>query len=250
MAGKALEFQVFDTRTHVIGCGVALSSLAVTLLRKFVVALFWVVLAQGLAGCATSLPEVVKPYAGAAPKLQTVYVIAGGWHTEIGVPVAALSKPLASLPDVSPDSRYVVFGWGQRDYYMARNPGIGDLLAAAVSGPSVVLVIPLRESPTEYFASNATVFAIPVSQAGLDRLAQFVWASIEKDRQDLPRRLADGPDPGSAFYASGLTYSLANTCNAWTAEALGVSGLPVSASGVVFAHGVTDQVRGVAVEGR
>jgi len=221
-----------------------------TALRKFIVALALLVAAQGLAGCATSPVGVVKPYAGAAPKLQTVYVIAGGWHTEIGVPVAALSAPLASLPTVSPDSRYVVFGWGQRDYYMARNPGVGDLLVATVSGPSVVVVIPLRESPTAYFGAGATVFAIPVSQAGLDRLSQFVWASIEKDRQDLPRRLGDGPYPGSGFYASGLTYSLTDTCNTWTAEALRVSGLPVSASGVVFAHEVVDQARGLAVQDR
>jgi len=220
---------------------------AMTVLRQSIIALVLIVLAQGLAGCAVA---PVAPYAGAAPKLQTVYVVAGGWHTEIGVPVDALSKPLAALPSVSPDSRYVVFGWGQRDYYMARNPGIGDLLAATVPGPSVVLVIPLRESPTTFFAAGASVIAIPVSQAGLDRLSQFVWASIEKDRQNLPRRLADGPYPGSGFYASGLTYSLANTCNTWTAEALHVSGLPVTASGVIFAHEVTDQVRGLAVQGR
>ncbi|MGH7014847.1 MAG: DUF2459 domain-containing protein [Stellaceae bacterium] len=221
-----------------------------TALRKFIVALIVVFSAQGLAGCATSPVEVVQPYAGAAPKLQTIYVIAGGWHTEIGVPVDALSPPLAALPEISPDARYVVFGWGQRDYYMARNPGLGDLLAASVSGPSVVLVVPLQESPTAYFASGASVFALPVSRPGLDRLAQFVWDSIAEDSQQRPLRLGDGPYPGSSFYASTGTYSLTDTCNTWTAEALRASGLPVSTSGVVFAHEVIDQVRGLAVQGR
>jgi len=229
---------------------VALSSGAMTAPRKFAVALTLIVLAEGLAGCASSPPEIVAPYAGAAPKSETVYVIAAGWHTEIGVPVAALSAPLAALPTVSPDARYLVFGWGERDYYMARDPGLGDLLAATEPGPSVVLVIPLPESPATYFGAGATVFAIPVSQAGLDRLSQFIWASLENDRQNPPRWLGDGPYPGSGFYASGLTYSLTDTCNTWTAEALRVSGLPVSASGVVFAHGVTDQVRGLAAPAR
>ena len=219
-------------------------------LRKLVVALTLAVAAPGLVGCATTPAESVPPYAGAAPKLQTLYVIDAGWHTEIAALVAALSQPLASLPEISPDARYVVFGWGQRDYYMARNPGLGDLLAATAPGPSVVLVIPLPESPAAYFSTGATVFAIPVSQAGLDRLSQFISASLEKDARQQPRRLGDGPYPDSAFYASGLTYSLTDTCNTWTAEALHVGGLPVSASGVVFAHGVVDQVRGLAVEGR
>ncbi|MGH7002280.1 MAG: DUF2459 domain-containing protein, partial [Stellaceae bacterium] len=116
------------------------NSCTMSALRKSLVALILIAAAQGLAGCATAPAEVVQPYCGAAPKLQTLYVIAGGWHTEISIPVDVLSQPLAALPEISPDVRYVVFGWGQRDYYMARNPGFGDLLAASVPGPSVVLV--------------------------------------------------------------------------------------------------------------
>ncbi len=216
-------------------------------LRNRLTAFVVIASACGLAGCAAT---PVKPYAGTAPRLQTLYVIASGWHTEIGVPVNALSGPIASLEKGSPDTQYVVFGWGQRDYYMAANPGLGDLLEAGVPGPSVLLVIPLAESPTVYFTVEASVFAVPVSQDGLDRLSQFLWDSLQRGPQGLPHRLGDGPYPGSSFYASTETYSLTNTCNTWTAEALHVTGLPVSPSGIVFAHGVVDQVRGLAVPDR
>ncbi len=210
--------------------------------KRGVAALALLLLCCNVSGCAWS---PVEPYAGNAPKHQTLYVIAGGWHTEIGLPAAAMSGPLAALRDAMPDARYVVFGWGQRDYYMAPNPGLGDFLAAGFPGPSVVLVIPLTQAPAEFFGST-NVYAIPVSDDGLERLAQFLWGYIEQDAQHHPRRIGDGPYTGSIFYASTGTYSLSNTCNTWTAEALRVAGVPVSANGVVFASGVTGQVERIA----
>lgn len=193
-----------------------------------------------LAGCAWS---PVEPYAGRASRLETLYVIAGGWHTEIGVPTRAMTGPLASLPEASPGSRYFVFGWGQRDYYMARNPGLGDVLEALVPAPAVMLVVPLSTAPSEFFSDDSNVFAIQVSREGLDRLSDFLWDYLDKDADHKPRRLGDGPYPASSFYASKGTYSLANTCNTWSAMALRVSGLPVSAAGVVSVDQVVDQVQ-------
>ncbi|HZB90059.1 MAG TPA: DUF2459 domain-containing protein [Stellaceae bacterium] len=197
-------------------------------------------LAAAVSGCASS---PVAPYRGDAPRQETLFVIAGGWHTEIGIPAEAMPAALAEMRRAAPEARYFVFGWGQRDYYMAPHPGLGDLLGAGFPGPSVLLVIPVPEEPTAYFAGDARVFALPVSAPGLARLSQFLGGYVALDAQRRPRPLGDGPDRGSRFYASSGTYSLGNTCNTWTAEALHVAGLPVSASGVVFASGVTEQIK-------
>lgn len=197
-------------------------------------------LAGALAACAWS---PVEPYAGQAPRSQTLYVIASGWHTEIGVSADSLSGPIGALRRASPNARYFVFGWGERDYYMTPNVGLADLLAAALPASSVMLVIPIDDPPTAFFTAGSRVFAIPVTQEGIDHLSQFLWDYLEKDTQQVPRRIGDGPYPQSSFYASIGTYSLGNTCNTWTAEALHVSGLPVGAAGVVFADQVVDRVR-------
>lgn len=196
-----------------------------------------------LAGCAWS---PVQPYAGDAPALETISVIAGGWHTEIGMPASAMTGSLSALSRVSPGSQYFVFGWGQRDFYMARSPGFGAVLEAVVPSPAVMLVIPMSIHPSEFFAADTTVFTIPVSRAGLERLSQFLAGYIEMDSNHVVRRLGEGPYPGSSFYASRGTYSLANTCNTWTAEALRVSGLPVNPAGVLSAGQVVDQVKRLA----
>jgi uncharacterized protein (TIGR02117 family) len=197
-------------------------------------------LVYALAGCASS---PVEPYAGQASRLETLYVIAGGWHTEIGLPAHAMTGSLVALKQASPGSQYFVFGWGQRHYYMAQNPGLGELLEALLPAPAVMLVIPLNRPPSEFFTADSSVFAIRVTQDGLDRLSQFLWGYLEKDPDHIPHRLGEGPYPGSSFYDSNGTYSLANTCNTWTAEALRASGLLVSAAGVVSAHQVVDQVQ-------
>ncbi len=208
-----------------------------------IISLIIVALASGFAGCAWS---PVEPYAGRAAAGQNLYVVASGWHTELGIPAETISGPLASLRSALPHARYFVFAWGQRDYYMAQQPGFGDLVGAAIPAPSVMLVVPLEQAPPAFFI-GASVFTIAVSQEGLSRLSQFLWDYLEKDLKHLPRRVGDGPYPDASFYASTSTYSLANTCNTWTAEALRVAGLPVSATGVVFAHQVLDQVRELVV---
>ncbi|MDE2273509.1 MAG: DUF2459 domain-containing protein, partial [Gammaproteobacteria bacterium] len=60
-------------------------------------------------------------------------------------------------------------------------------------------------------------------------------ASLQTDAQGRPEPLAPGPDPGSEFYASGLSYDAFHTCNTWTAEALHFAGVPVSYHGLIFA---------------
>ena len=202
-----------------------------------VVAVVWILC--GVVACAST--TAVKPYAGSAPPTEVIYVISGGWHTELGLPLEAVSGPLAGLNQDFPSARYLVFGWGAHDYYMAKNPGIGDLLRAATPGPAVMLVIPLQISPEAFFGAS-NVFVLPAPPEGIQRLSQFLWEYLDKDETGAPRRIGTGPYPQSFFYISTGAYNLSHTCNTWTAEALRVAGLPVSATGVVFAGQVLDQL--------
>jgi len=202
-----------------------------------VVAVVWIL--GGVVACTSTTP--VKPYAGSAPPTEVIYVISGGWHTELGLLRKALSGPLAALDQDFPSARYLVFGWGAHDYYMAANPGIGDLLRATAPGPAAMLIIPLQISPEMSFGAS-NVFVLPAPPEGIQRLTQFLWDYLAVDKEGPPRRIGTGPYPQSVFYASTGTYNLGHTCNTWTAEALRIAGLPVSAAGVVFAGQVLDQL--------
>jgi uncharacterized protein (TIGR02117 family) len=192
-----------------------------------------------LVGChSTPLPTLQEPPGDGV----TIDLIAAGWHTEIALPIHAIHGPLRGLTSDFPGSQYLVFGWGERNYYMARAPTFDDAVRALFPGPAVLLVTPLYRPPRDAKA-GAQVFELVVPTAGLDPLSNHLWATFEKSGDGTLRPLAAGPDPGSVFYVATGTYSTSYTCNTWTAEALRVGGIPVTSAGVVFAGQLTDQLR-------
>jgi uncharacterized protein (TIGR02117 family) len=199
---------------------------------------------SGFVGCTATATIPRQTYARSGPPTGAIYVISGGWHTELGLPAEALSGHLAALRRDFPTARYLVFGWGAHDYYMSQNPGIGDLLRTAASGPAVMLVIPLEISPEAFFGAS-NVFAVPAPPKGIERLSNFLSDYLAVDQEGPPRRIGTGPYPQSVFYASTGTYNLGHTCNTWAAEALHAAGLPVNAAGVVFAGQVLDQLQSI-----
>ena len=193
-----------------------------------------------LAGCSAATP--IEPHGEAVSRTEVLYVISGGWHTEIGLPVAALGGSVAALSPEFAGARFLVFGWGARDYYMARNPGIGEVLRAIVPGPAVMLVIPLDVAPEAFFGAS-NVVAVRVAPDGIERLSRLLWDYLTPGKEgSSPRQIGAGPYPQSVFYAAAGTYHLSHTCNTWTAEALRIAGVPVSSTGVVFAAQLLDQL--------
>ena len=140
-------------------------------------------------------------------------------------------------------------GFGQRAYLLHREHDLADMLAALAPGPGALLVTALRDTPQTAFPADDVV-VLQVSARGLARLTDFIAGSFERPPDGALHPIADGPYPGSLFYASTRTYSAGYTCNTWTAEALQTAGLPVHVAGVVFADEVADQARRIAAASR
>ncbi len=201
-----------------------------------------VLLALLLIGCAAESPAIDP---SALQGDATIYVVGRGWHTDIGLPVDELSLPLAALERDFPGVRYLVFGFGEREYIMGRHTGSGEMLAALFPSDSAVLMTALNAPPGTAFPDEHVV-TLRVSQRAVDRIAGRIWQTLEKAPDGSVRRLADGPYSGSVFYASTETYDLFYTCNTWTLQVLREAGLPFNPNGVVFVGQVMQQVRGLA----
>jgi hypothetical protein len=195
--------------------------------------------AAWLTGCTATLLTGPIPD-GAA----TVYVVSRGWHTEIGLPVSAVAGPLASVEPDFPGTRFMVFGFGEREYYMAHNEGSGEMLAALFPSPSAILLTSLRSPPPEAFA-GLKVATLRLPESGVQLIAMRIWHDLAKTANGLPVRLADGPSAGSVFYASNETYDAFHTCNTWTALRLRDGGLPMNTH-VLFAGEVMQQAMRIA----
>lgn len=197
------------------------------------------VLAGWLSGCA-AVPDQGPVPVGEA----TLYVVARGWHTDLGFPVDEVSGPLASLEQGFPGVRYLVFGFGERQYYMGRQTGAGEMLAALFPSKSAILMTALTAAPPEAFPDQEVVI-LRLPPGNVAHLVALLWHDLEKSPDGEAVRLADGPYLGSAFYASTETYDAFHTCNTWTALRLRRAGLPVDPH-VLFADQLMEQVRAIA----
>jgi hypothetical protein len=108
-----------------------------------------------------------------------------------------------------------------------------------------LLVTALSVPPQSAFPPE-NVITLRVSARGLARLNDFISRSFEWAPGGAPRGIADGPYPGSIFYASTMQYSGMFTCNTWTAEGLQTAGLPIHAGGTLFAGELADRARAIA----
>jgi hypothetical protein len=161
-------------------------------------------------------------------------VIDQGWHTDIGLPVAELHGKLARLTADFPGATWLTIGFGDRAYLLDRDTDLFDMVRAIFPGQAALLATGLRVPPEGAFGAD-NVVTLAIAKPQLDALEEFLAGSFTGDTAGRPLRLADGPYPGSLFFASGAAYDAFHTCNTWTFEALHAAGYPVSPSFVIFA---------------
>lgn len=195
-----------------------------------------------LGGCAS------VPHDAAIPDGEgRIYVVERGWHTDIGLSVDEVSGPLTSLESNFPGIRFMVFGFGERTFYMAHEENSFTMLGALLPSKSAILLTALRAPPDVAFA-DYEVATLRLPQSGVNRIADAIWQSLEK-QDGAALRLADGPYVGSVFYADSDTYDAFDTCNTWTARLLRDAGFPV-ATHVLFADQVMHQAQQITARQR
>jgi hypothetical protein len=128
---------------------------------------------------------------------------------------------------------------------MTHDSGSGEMLTALFPSKSAILLTALRAPPSDAFGADRVV-TLQVTQQVVDRIAARIWQTLEKQQDASALRLADGPYPGSVFYAGDETYDAFHTCNTWTALVLQDAGLPITPNGVLFAGQVMNQARRLA----
>jgi len=196
--------------------------------------------------CALLLNGCTPPVGDVAPPgPDVIYAIDRGWHTDIGLPVEEMGGRLGSLQQRFPGVRFLTFGFGERQYLLSRRATLGEMLSALLPSQSALLVTALIATPEAAFGAQHVV-VLHVTTDGMARIEAAIWQELETTPDGTPKLLADGPYPGSMFFAARGTYDAFDTCNTWTAQMLRAGGLPVSASGVLFAGQVMGLARAVA----
>ena len=123
---------------------------------------------------------------------------------------------------------YLEVGWGDADFYQTPKPHLGlTVKAALLPTTSVLHIVGFNGGITSYFPSS-TIVEMEVSDAGFERLCQFIEKSYALDEAGNAIKLGKGLYGNSRFYQSREIYHICKTCNVWTAQALQTAGLPIS----------------------
>jgi uncharacterized protein (TIGR02117 family) len=199
-----------------------------------------------LSGCARQAfdPVAVDP---SPPGAQRIFVLGHGYHT--GLAVQAREVPEAAWPARSdlPDADYLELGWGDREYYPRQDPGVWLALRALFTPTSSTLrVLPVAGPLTRFFR-DSEIIELQVSQAGFERMVEFVRQTYELDTNGRAIVISSELQDGSRFYASRGTFHAFENCNVWVARALEAAGLPVDPDTAVTAGLLLRQVRRLRV---
>jgi uncharacterized protein (TIGR02117 family) len=201
----------------------------------------WAWLASALLLCACTPPIGQLGPPGDA----VITVIERSWHSDIGLPVDEITGPLAGLEQGFAGVRFLTFGFGERQFLLARQATLGGMLSAMLPSRSALLMTALDATPESAFGAQHVV-VLHVSRDGLARIEAAIWQEVEKSSAGEPVMLAGGPYPGSVFYAASGTYDAFDTCNTWTAEMLHAGGLPVPTAGVLFVGQIMEMARSIS----
>jgi uncharacterized protein (TIGR02117 family) len=175
-----------------------------------------------------------------------VFIAHDSWHAALVLRRSDL--PAGTIPETNdlPGARHIEFSWGDKDYFPDPNSGVFKALKAAFWSSGSVLHLVGFDDDAQKFFPNANIVELRLSPAAYERLLGFLSDSFAR----APERGRASAQPGlyeySRFYPSTRSFSLLNTCNTWVARALETAGLPVTASGVISAGQLGDQLRGIA----
>lgn len=187
-------------------------------------------LVAALAAC-TSPPPLPAAREGDGA---TVSVIDHGWHTDLALPADEAQGKLRIFRAVFPGAKTLVFGFGKRTFMIAPAHSVWDYVIGPIPGDAAVQVSALSTTAAAAYP-DLQVATVALPPAGAAAMSDFIWSTIAHDEAGRPRLLNAGPWPGSLFYVSRTDYSLAYTCNTWTATALERAGLPVEAEDIHLA---------------
>ncbi len=206
----------------------------------------WLLLALVVVACSAERAGPLRPETDRLPSTaerRTIFVTSNGWHSSIVLARADL--PPGRIPEAADfaKARFLEFGWGDAEYYPAKNVTLGMTLRAAVTPtPSVVHVAGMAVAPGRRYPGTEVV-PLALDAKRLGRLVDFIDATF--DRRGRTRATSTGPGlyPDSRFYPATGQFHLLNTCNTWTASGLAAAGFDVADPGMARAEALMRQVR-------
>lgn len=216
-----------------------------SVLQRFLAPLVCLLFAVAIASC-TGGPEISRhpaPIDDSSSIKSTIYVTSNGWHS--GIVIKKDNLPPETIPEARdfPEALFLEFGWGDAEFYPAKEATIGMTLSAALVPTDAVLhVAGLNVSPDIRYPDDE-VIPLSINVEGLYRLINFIDASFDRGEEERAASTGQGLHANSFFYPARGRFHMFNTCNTWSARALASAGFSIREKGTHSAEALMSQVR-------
>lgn len=183
--------------------------------------------------CAALTPQLALP-ASQDTEIQgtTIYACDNGVHTDLVLPAVSdgvdwreVFQPKDFRGPIS--LSHISIGWGSKDFYV-NTPTWADLrpmrAIKALLWDETVLHVEYRSQPMPGETCGVWV----VGSEDYRRITAFVRSSVSGGTSAGPTAVAAGYGPRDAFFSADGYYTIVDTCNQWTGQALRAGGAPVA----------------------
>lgn len=184
-----------------------------------------VVLVLILAGCAGAPRRADLP-ADATP--HTIHLVQFGWHTALLLDGATALSRSGKLTTDFHDSRYLLVGWGDGEYFVSEHAPWSKAVKALVASDYPALQVGARSTNPPLGAQAQDTVALAITERGYNKLVEYIDASIAADADGKLIYLGKPEESPDRFYRATGNYSVFNNCNSWVVGALRAAELPVS----------------------
>lgn len=156
-----------------------------------------------------------------------IYITTNGVHLDIVLPVENVEPEFLSRLEILPGTKYVSFGWGDREFYI-NTPEWKDL-TFKTAFKALFLKSGTAMHVTCYSTSYSSWRNIKICSSQIDLLNKTIEKSFSKNQNGSFKKLiVPGYYQSDFFYEARGSFSLFNTCNAWVNNALKISGIETS----------------------
>jgi uncharacterized protein (TIGR02117 family) len=156
-----------------------------------------------------------------------IFITTNGIHLDIVIPVAELEPEFVKNIDIYKDTKYVSFGWGDKDFYI-NTPQWSDL-KFRIAFKSLFLKSESAMHVTYYPVFYNDWRSVDLCPQQLDILKSYIKNSFKTDNDGNLKKLSfPGYSYNDSFFEAHGSFTLFRTCNVWVNNGLKKTGIKTS----------------------
>lgn len=152
-------------------------------------------------------------------KTESIFISSNGIHLDIIVPVKNLKKNLVDNLQVHDSTKYISFGWGDKEFYI-NTPTWSDL-----NFSTAFKALFLKSETAMHISFYRTAYVqwekIDLCKIQLENLNSFIESTFKKNKDKKFIKIGvPGYSKNDYFFEAHGSFSFYRTCNVWVNEAL------------------------------